>query len=105
MDQAAPAASYTGAKPVALSAGQSGSAREQQSLRTWIVSFLLESAVNQLAHSSGDVVCILDFRLDPWFLLCCNALQVLCGDEELWEHLTVSADTFQFGAVEAMHSI
>ena len=30
------------------------SAREQQSLRTWIVSFFLESAVFQLAHSSGE---------------------------------------------------
>ena len=30
------------------------SAREQQSLRTWIVSFFLGSAVNQLAHSSGE---------------------------------------------------
>ena len=30
------------------------SAREQQSLRTWIVSFYFESAVFQLAHSSGE---------------------------------------------------
>ena len=30
------------------------SAREQQSLRTWIVSFFLGSAVDQLAHSSGE---------------------------------------------------
>ena len=37
-------------EPVALSAEQSGAPVEQQSLRTWIVSFL-GSAVNQLAHS------------------------------------------------------
>ena len=30
------------------------STREQQSLRTWIVSFFLGSVVNQLAHSSGE---------------------------------------------------
>ena len=30
------------------------SAREQQSLRTWIVSFYFESAVFQLAHSLGE---------------------------------------------------
>ena len=37
-------------EPVLLSAEQSGAPVEQQSLRTWIVSFL-GSAVNQLAHS------------------------------------------------------
>ena len=30
------------------------SAREQQSLRTWIVSFFFESAVFQLVHSLGE---------------------------------------------------
>ena len=30
------------------------SAREQQSLRTWIVSCHFESAVSQLAHSLGE---------------------------------------------------
>ena len=58
------------------------SAREQQSLRTWIVSFLLESAVNQLAHSSGECSVFWISWLILVFLLCCNALQVLCGDED-----------------------
>ena len=61
-------------EPVVLSAGQSGAPVKQQSLRTWIVSFFLGSAVTQLAHSSGE--CVLDFQAEP--LLCCNALQVLC---------------------------
>ena len=43
-------------EPVVLSAGQSGAPVKQQSLRTWIVSFLLGSAVTQLAHSSGSGV-------------------------------------------------
>ena len=67
------------------------SAREQQSLRTWIVSFFLGSAVNQLAHSSGE------------WLLCCNALRYFAETKTLWEHLNSSADIFQFGAVETMH--
>ena len=53
------------------------SAREQQSLGTWMVSFFLGSAVIQLAHSSGEWS-YSGFQADPWFLLCCNALQVLC---------------------------
>ena len=53
------------------------SAREQQSLRTWIVSFFLGSAVDQLAHSRESGL-FSGFQADPVFLLCCNALQVLC---------------------------
>ena len=53
------------------------SAREQQSLRTWIVSFFLGSAVNQMAHSSGEWS-LFWISVALWFLLCCNALQVLC---------------------------
>ena len=53
------------------------SAREQQSLRTWIVSFFLGSAVNHLAHSSGEWS-FSGFQADSLFLLCRNALQVLC---------------------------
>ena len=58
------------------------SAREQQSLRTWIVSFFLGSAVNQLAHSSGEWSLLWISGWPSVFLLCCNALQVLCWDED-----------------------
>ena len=49
----------------------------KKSLRTWIVSFFVGSAVNQLAtrRKSGLYS---EFQADPLFLLCCNALQVLC---------------------------
>ena len=50
-------------------------AREQQSLRTWIVSFFLESAVTQMAHSSEEWCLLWISRLTPCFCYC-NALQV-----------------------------
>ena len=61
--------------------GTGWGARKQQSLRTWIVFPFCGSEVIWLAHSSG-VVFFLDFLADPMVLLCCNALQVLCGDED-----------------------
>ena len=56
-------------EPVVLSAGQSGAPVKQQSLRTWIVNFFLGSAVNQLAHSSGEWCLFWISRLTHCF--CC----------------------------------
>ena len=79
------------------------SAREQQSLRTWIVSFFLGSAVNQLAHSSGEWSFIVDFRLTLCFCYVAMHCRYFAETKTLWEHLNSSADIFQFGAVETMH--
>ena len=62
--------------PVALSAGQSGAPVKQQSLRTWIVNFSDQRLISWPTRRESGV--FLDFQADPSFLLCCNALQVLC---------------------------
>jgi len=41
--------------------------------------FLVQYLVGSLV---GRVVFFLDFLADPMVLLCCNALQVLCRDED-----------------------
>ena len=48
-------------------------AREQQSLRTWIVSFFLESAVTQMTHSSEEWCLLWISRLILLLLLQCTA--------------------------------
>ena len=90
-------------EPVVLSAGQSGAPVKQQSLRTWIVSFFLGSAVNQLAHSSGEWCLFWISRLTHCFCYVAMHCRYFAETKTLWEHLNSSADIFQLGAFETMH--
>ena len=89
--------------PVVLSAGQSGAPVKQQSLRTWIVSFFLGSAVTQLAHSSGEWCLFWISRLTLCFCYVAMHCRYFAETKTLWEHLNSSADIFQLGAFETMH--
>ena len=79
-------------------------AREQQSLRTWIVSFFLGSAVNQLAHSSGEWCLFWISRLTHCFCYVAMHCRYFAETKTLWEHLNSSAYIyfFQLGASVAM---
>ena len=79
-----------------------GSAREQQSLHTWIVSFRI--SVSSAGPLVGRVVCILDPKLTLGFCYAAMHCRYFAETKTLWKHLNSSADTFQFGAAEAMHS-
>ena len=78
-------------------------AREQQSLRTWIVSFFLESAVTQMAHSSGEWCLLWISRLTPCFCYVAMHCRYFAETKTLWEHLNSSADIFQLGAFKTTH--
>ena len=95
------AASYTGA----IQWHSLLDSREQQSLRTWIVSLFSGSEDKQLAHSSGEW-CFLDVQADPLvFGYVAMHCRYLAETKTLWEHLNSSADIFQFGASVAMHAL
>ena len=84
--------------PVALYCWTVWGAREQQSLRTWMVSFFLGSAVNELAHSSGEWCLFSISRLTHCFCYVAMHCRYFAETKTLGEHLNSSADIFQLGA-------
>ena len=78
-------------------------AREQQSLRTWIVFLFFGSEVNQLAHSWGEWCLFWISRLTHWFCYVAMHCRYFAETKTLWEHLNSSAAIFQLGAPVTMH--
>ena len=52
----------------------------------------------------GRVVCVLDLKLTLGFCYFAMHCRYFTETKTLWKHLNSSADTFQFGAGEAMQS-
>ena len=78
-------------------------AREQQKPAHMDREFFLGSAVNQLAHSSGEWCLFWISTLTHCFCYVAMDCRYFAETKTLWEHLNNSAEIFQPGASETMH--
>ena len=78
-------------------------AREQQKPAHMDREFFLGSAVNQLAHSSGEWCLFWISTLTHCFCYVAMDCRYFAKTKTLWEHLNNSAEIFQLGASETMH--